>query len=171
MRILEAILTTMFILPDSGGAQEAKPQPEFVLIISAPQQTVKVGLPILMKVKMENVSDHEIAYGVVPFPKLGDSLRDFDITVTDNNGNVVPKTELGERLRPTKGRIRKGPPSDIVSVFSMTLQPGAIRETPVDLSRDYELNKPGVYKIQAQRADLKSDSTVRSNTIQLTLTP
>jgi hypothetical protein len=171
MRILDAILTLMVILLPSAAAQEAKLEPEFVLIISAPQQTVKLGLPILMKVKMENVSDHEIGYGTVDFPKSGESWRDFDILITDENGKPVPKTERGERLRPTKGRTRKGPPSDIVSAFRMTIQPGAVRETPVDLAKDYELSKPGVYKVQAERADWKSGTTVKSNTIRLTLTP
>jgi hypothetical protein len=52
------------------------------------------------------------------------------------------------------------------------MRPGEARKgTPEDLSKEYDLSKPGRYTIQARRTDTYSECVVESNVLTITLVP
>ena len=156
-----SLATLAFILAISvavlDSAQVANTQQPWIKIaISTSQSVVKSGSAVVIKITKTNTTDHNLFYGV----GVG-SFTDLD--VRNSEGKFVPETPYGQKIH-DKGHWSGG------SVFSVPLEPGKARKEEVELSKEYDLSRPGEYTIQARETDPQG-IVVKSNTITVTVTP
>ena len=153
------ILFIFSILPlrtiSAQVAQSAKPP--FTLDIEVSRNEAKIGSVNLLEAHWTNTSHHNLFFAV------GGLGRATKLEVLNSEGKQVQETP--------NGRKAQGKDTEFVgSVFRATLQPGKTQTDEIDVSKEYDLSKPGRYTIQAQRWDDESHTNVKSNTITITLT-
>ena len=160
--VLSSILLS---LAGMAGAQEAQPKkPAFSLSITARQATAKAGSPVALQLTLTNTTEHdlEVGRGFIN----GTLLRYMDVKVLDKDGQPVADTDYGLGLH---GR-RPGPIGGGVG-FSEKIKPGEAIHEEADLSKEFDLSKPGKYTVQAERMDSTIREVVKSNVITFTVTP
>lgn len=174
MRVrLTFFLLPMLLLPPGISAAQSSQQPRdakpaFSISLSTPRSVVEVGSPLMLGFACTNTSDHDVV--------IGSSTL---ISVVDSEGKSVPETAYGRKVHGTEPRPvplpEVGPPQGVPGRSSsgigpVPMRPGeTIRSPRSDLSREYDLIKPGKYTIQARRADFYSGSVVESNVLTVTL--
>jgi hypothetical protein len=158
-------------------------RPAETIAIDVQQGELKIGSPIALRVTMTNVSDHPIYFacelvdGPV-FRQVG--LRRMDIEIRDANGEAIAETECGMTIH-GRSLVQPQVKVDPHTVGKMTagrkgvagvLTPGKALLEESDLSREFVLNKPGSYTIQAidRRGDTDTEQVVLSNKLTVTLT-
>jgi hypothetical protein len=164
-----ALVAALVSLAGLGIAQEVPgPKPCFTIAISAPQTVVKTGSPIMLHLAETNVCDQPLPYGdiLVQGGEPGQSLRMIDVRVYDSNGKPMPETYHGKTIHARTTLLPAlgpgAPPAYI--------KKGETFSEESDLSREFLLDKPGTYTVQAERLDYRSNVRVKSNTVTLTLT-
>jgi hypothetical protein len=135
----------------------------FSLTVSVPHSSVKVGDEITVEITIQNISDHDIYH--VRTVMGGDVVTQSSIktSVRDSEGNPVAETPFGRRAHDTEPRTHP----EGGSVFSdrTLLKPGDKTHEGRELSKEYDLSKPGKYTVQASQVDWKSGETVVSNVV------
>jgi len=150
--------------PVSQNKQPANvPKPQVSVTISSPNVATKIGSPILVKVTITNISDHDM---IVPALPLEDLRSQFRIEVRDSQGNEV---SLRKPLHPSTMPPK---PEDLPmgGQRGIFLPPGGSSVFDVDLLQIFNLNQPGNYTVQAKHFNGPDKSWVKSNTISLTVT-
>ncbi|SRR6266496_4004907 len=154
------VVSVWFSLTILGAAQSTQAvQSPFTITISTPRPVIKAWSPVMLKIVMTNTSEHAESYVVVA------QKAHYDIVVTDEKGNPAPNTPYGQKIH----RSNRSPLIGSSTMFRATLQPGEKRHSEVDISKEYDLSQPGNYTISAQ--DIQGGITVKSNTINVTITP
>jgi hypothetical protein len=146
----------------SISALDRSPQLPFSITISAEKPDVKTGSEAYLKVRMKNISDHEVDCTRVP-TNGWDGAYQYD--VRDSHGN------LAERILPVPGHPEI---KDTSSIWPCILKPSESTNDDHIISRLYDLSHPGKYVIQVLRlinGGHKEDGVVKSNTITITVTP
>ena len=143
------------------------PPPPFSLTLSTPQDTVRIGSHIVIKVTLRNESARD--YPEVWRSVAGQSNR---VDVQRLDGGVVTETR--------RGAIRKGR-IDITQMteqelsgrsYLVNLKAGGTLEEFVDVSELYSFDQPGRYRIQVRTGVPPSGKeSVQSNSIVVTVTP
>jgi hypothetical protein len=159
MRTLFALLLTgacgVFAI---GQGQSAK-QP-FAIVISAVESTVKARSSVPIRVQMTNTSSQDLdASG--NWSDLTGADPNYVFDVRDSAGKLAPK------------RVYEHPELQFGKAIFRTVGPGgSITDTP-DISRQYDLSRPGKYVIQVARRvpDNPKDGVVKSNKITVTVVP
>ncbi len=166
-----------------GGAQERqRPKPSFTIAITTPVSEIRVGTPVLLDITLTNTSDHNVSFyeTIINGPVFtSERLRQIDIHVSDVSGKLVGETEYGKTIHarsvkrpqvvkrsdtpaePPDTRGRRG-------VFS-GIGPGETCREQSDLSREFDLTKPGTYIVEALRLDPVSGQTILSNKLTFTI--
>jgi hypothetical protein len=171
MRILPIVLLFAAI---SATVQTAAAQcskltdgipPVSSLTVRAVRDVTPAGSPVLVDATLTNNSNHSIS---VWREKQG-SYRVF---VTDERGVRPPDRRLGYR----NGRfdVTLVPPEKVAEVLSgsgacVTVKPGETQTEGIEVSKLYDLSKPGKYTIQVERGDPESTVIVKSNAITVTV--
>ena len=100
MRLLEAFsIATLSVLMCAAGQSQTKPKaarPVFSLSIQAVQPTVSATMPIRIKIKLTNSSDHTI---LVQEDRGGSKYNDYILTVKNLNDKEPRRTNLHKALR------------------------------------------------------------------------
>lgn len=155
MRVLCVVTLMMVAL---AVAQENVKQP-FTITITTDTPVIKAGAPLLIKSQLTNTSgqDLNVSGGIDRDTGLK-SNHIFD--VRDKAGNSVTK-KSHKQVGPLTGSV----------VFG-TLKQGESSVHVEDVSRAYDLSRPGQYVIQISRP-IPSDpqQVVKSNKITVTVTP
>jgi hypothetical protein len=166
MRILPPILAALVAFAGGAARPAASSHPAAAhaalsVRISAPHSTVKLGVPIRLRIALTNVSDHQIG-----FPWLVDVSQDYELSVWTGQGNRVKhkRRAWADKAGRHHTRIRGG------SGYAAYLEPGQTLKGEVDVSESYDLSQPGKYTIQASRYDYETKTWVKSNTITITVT-
>ena len=133
----------------------------FSLIISAPQSSVKSGAPVWIEVTMANNSNHRIAVTREPSEDLDQGGWVYEVDVHGDKGGAPPQTEYARNI--INGGLR--------STGLIPLYPGKTIIDRVNVSKLYDLSRPGTYTIQVQEFDVSSSSPVMSNKITVKVTP
>jgi hypothetical protein len=149
---------------DAGGQETQKQQkkrqpnpppdnsdiilPSFSLEIKAEKTTVEVGESLTVEVTITNTDSVDIFYDG------SGSLRDFGLEVRD---------EMGREVARKPGAVWAGR-----SVFAAALHPAESIHRSARLDKEFVLDKPGNYFVQATRGVSKTNQ-VRSNTITITI--
>ena len=155
-------------LPTKEGTQ-----PRFSIIISAPQPQAVAGALITVKVSMTNKSDRDISIWRENGEQGG---RVYKVDVHDDTGKTATETKLGFVLNGHADRSQLSALSldDLHLGFSgacVVLKSGKTLTDEVNVSRLYDLSKPGKYSIQLSRLDEGSGTFVKSNTLNVAVTP
>jgi len=179
MKVFVQFMLLWLALGAVAMAQAASPtaSPDAPLLsiqISTPQAVVKASSHIIIKTKLANISNRDLVRSLGALAGTGGPGE--DVHVTDAAGNLVPETPQGAKVHTwsPNNRWRGGS-----AYFSQTpLKAGGTVEWETDISGDYDLSKPGEYRIQVIRFervayDDQPDSReeLKSNIIILTVTP
>jgi hypothetical protein len=130
--------------PDNGDIV----LPSFSMEIKAEKTTAKIGERLKVVVTITNTDSEDIVYDGYGHQ------RAFGLEVRDEMGREVART-----------------PGAVVadgSVFAATLHPGESIHRSARLDKEFVLDKPGNYFVQATRGVSKTN-LVRSNTITITI--
>jgi len=160
------LLLAVALGPLGGNASQVSKteEPTISINISTPQNTVRVGSEIIVDVVTQNISHHVIHYTVIA--GAGAELSHFRVDVRNSVGKPVTETQYGQKVHGTDHRAHSG------SVFGadIPVEPGKTLHEKLILTKEYDLSQPGTYTVQLRRTDF-DDSSVKSNTITLTITP
>jgi prevent-host-death family protein len=141
--------------------------PGISLEITAIQETVDAGSPVLIKVVLTNISNHDLA--------MTSDTRgfDFQIEVRDSKGALAPDTRLGYVWNGNAPYVdpAKVSPQDLdSSAVYGTLKAGATFTRQLNAAKLYQMNAPGKFTIQVRRRDPANPSMiVKSNIIAVTV--
>jgi hypothetical protein len=160
----------------SQGSTPVKGRPPAISVrLHAEHETAKVGEPIVLKAELTNRSDHEITF-------VYDANRGiFTVDVLDENGNFPQDKRLGylngrvdlERLARlwTPEQLAKSGLLTGNLVYVTVKSGGAFLEGEIfDVSKFYDMAKPGVYTIVVECKDPESGTLVRSSPVKVTVT-
>lgn len=166
-RMMVLLLSVFVGCAAVGVAQEAQaPKPPFAITISAALASVKVGERIPLLVTMTNISGRDISLeGGQRISELGNEVeRDMGVMVYDADGKRVRETEYG---RLVYGRRYKMFPGKTVCCAQW--KPGESFMEEADLTKEFDLSKPGTYTVEARRSDEGIMGFVVSNRISFTI--
>lgn len=156
-----SIFPLILALSASSLAQD---QPQGLSVsISATADRVKSGSPLVIKVRLKNISSHEI------WMAAGSEATKLD---------VLYASAAGQKARQAQKREEVSPPTPDGVVFVraesgsgklVTMASGETWAHEIVVTQLFDLSKPGVYTIQAKRG--ADEGLSRSNIVQVTVTP
>ena len=126
--------------------------PSFSLEIKADKTIAAVGEKLKIEVTLTNTSDQDIFYDGYG------NQRPFGLDVRDEMGGKVAETEEGAIADGVGG-----------SVFAAPIHPGESIHRFARLDKEFKLDKPGNYFVQAARG-VSITNRVTSNTITIAIT-
>lgn len=134
---------------DQEAAQSGAP---FALAITTPEESVKSGSDIPLRMYTTNLTSHELAF----------DCAKYDEQAYDAGGKPLPWIG-GAGLRSV---IETG------NGHTCGVEPhGTEERLAAHIDKLYDLSKPGTYTIQASRVDEESKAVVKSNIITVTVVP
>jgi hypothetical protein len=134
----------------------------FSIAITAPQDEVRVGLDIPVKITLTNVSDHQIVFG--HRPGANNPEFSYEIEVKNSKGGRVEETAHGREARDPRRRQQESRTVEYV-------QPGGSAVQTAHISKLVSLSRPGWYTVRVSRKDLASGEVVRSNEVKFAVVP
>jgi hypothetical protein len=146
-------------------------QPLFSLTIAAEEPSVKAGSPVWVDATVENKSDRDISVYRENTPDQGGWT--YKVDVWDEKGAMAAETRFGRMIQghiPAEELARE-PYVIVGSGGYMPLYPGKTLTDRVNLSKLYDLGRPGRYTVQFQEFHEQSKLFVKSNKITVTVTP
>lgn len=174
-RSITILMVTSFCATASVYAQEVPrvqgPQSRFSLTIKAEETTVKSGSPVWVDVTVQNHAGKDISIYTDNSPDQGGLV--YKVDVSDTTGTRAPETQFGRRIQGHE-TLEERSHDDYTIVDSgglVILKANKPTIDRVNVSRLYDLSRPGKYKIQFRRFDDARKALVSSNTITVTVTP
>jgi hypothetical protein len=166
-RMLDCIMV-LSLLGAAGNsqAQAAKSTDLYSITISTQHSTVKVGSPIVLRIITKNVSDHVINRILISGSGT-EKLSKFRIDLRDESGNLVKETPYG---RTVHGTVPDRPHGGSMIIGEEPLDPGQTLDQELDLSKEYDLSRPGTYTVRLRRLDFHVKD-INSNAVSITVTP
>jgi len=152
MFVLVSVLFALAYLSASAATADSA-HSAFLMVISVPQASAKLGEDLKVEVSLTNTSDHDILYDA-----NGHELP-FGLEVRDRTDRTVLRTPQGLGALAFEGRV-----------FAVPIHSGESIHRERLLNKDFELSKPGTYKVQAIRLANKT-SAVKSNIVEITILP
>lgn len=142
----------------SAAQQKINRKPGFSIAVSAPTNPLRLSEPVNVTITVTNVTDHNIYWlsGVskqIPYGDYSYSL--------ERDGHEVGTTSFYREISV------HGPPSYVL----LPHPPGTIFKIEMNLKCLYQITEPGNYNFQVSRYDQATKTTVRSNTVSLTINP
>jgi hypothetical protein len=139
-------------------AQTSPGRAPFTITISAVRATVRAGDEVEVLVSVKNLTNREMDF----------SANISDLTGIDPNYVFEVSNDRGS---PASRRAYPHPELATGHAVFRKLQPGATITDTEPVSRLFDMTKPGKYIIQVSRriSDDKSEGTVRSNKITITV--
>ena len=105
------------------------------------------------------------------------TVRQVQLQLYDSQGKMVPLTLYGKVAQGTSDADREqsgaGREQGIACGGSGTLEvlkPGESRVEETDLSKEFDIKKPGRYTVRAQKLDQESKAVVKSEAVTVTFT-
>jgi hypothetical protein len=141
---------------------DSQPPASFAIEVSAPQK-VSVGAPLKVQVKLTNTSKKSI---LVSQDMTKKAEFFYTIYVHDAGGNEPVKTDRHRGFR--REELSTG---FTFNNFPVELEPGKSVQDETNITALYEIDRAGKYTIQVERLDNDSKTTVKSNTIIITVVP
>jgi hypothetical protein len=138
--------------PTNGNSVVQEAKPSFTLSISSPSETWKSADHIRVHVTLKNLTNRQL--------RLSNSRSAWErgeIIVRDGSGNVVPPIQDPKMVKQS-GSI-------------MFVDPRESPKESFNISRQFDLTRPGQYSLQIEKEDPTTKTVVKSNTLVLTITP
>jgi hypothetical protein len=120
------------------GASDAADKPLFSLVIASANAAFKLHEPIILRVRVTNTSDRSIAFVRSPGQLPEESFR-YQIEVRNQQGRSVDRAK------------NSGEPTTEISRYAYTLRPDESFEDSVELTRVFDLSRPGKYVVTVSR--------------------
>jgi len=170
MRHLSVLL---FIALPCGAQMQPEPQQTpvpFSIAITGPTNPIRLGSPIVLKLVLTNTSQKGIG---VLFRDVGPGyggqrFRNMDIRVVDSSDKPVEETDLGMTIHGRNPKVVWGSPGKRGAAIG--IGPGQTLTEQAELNKEFDLRKPGIYTVQAQRWDGEHGQMVLSNKVTITIT-
>jgi dipeptidyl aminopeptidase/acylaminoacyl peptidase len=143
-------------------AQPSAGVASFSIAISVPQDEVRVGLDVPVKITLRNISDRQIMFG--HRPGANNPEFSYEIEVKNAKGQRVDETAYGREARDPKRRQEESRTEDYV-------QPGGSSVQTAHLAKLVSLSRPGWYTVQVSRKDPVSGQVVRSSEFKFAVVP
>ena len=151
VRALSVSIIVSFLVAHAGAQAASQ---SFSISIASPKSTWESGTSIRLDITIEN---HLNKVLLLSSSRPEDRARS-EIAVLTSDGHHV---EL----------LHKPQPGDGKSGLGIGLEPHESVSESLNLSRVFDLTKPGNYSVQLQKRDPESNLTVESNVITITITP
>ena len=150
---LISILLVGASLALSAQSKLPKPAAPFSITISTDTPIVKVGDEMLIKVRLTNISDHNITITKAYFHGFDAS---YQYEVRDQSGHLAKHAQKETQDVAVVGHW-----------LHRTLKPGDSMHSTTTVSSEYDVSQPGEYQIQLSRpiSGNADDGIVKSNTI------
>jgi dipeptidyl aminopeptidase/acylaminoacyl peptidase len=155
-----------------AAPEEGAPVPEhtqtgsgrapYTIAISAPQDEMRLGSDIAVKIALKNISNHQIMFG--HRPGANNPEFSYEIEVKNAKGQMVEETAYGREARDPRRRDEQSRTVDYV-------QPGGSSVQTAHISKLFSLSRPGWYTVQVLRKDAASGEVVRSNEVKVAVVP
>lgn len=171
-RSIILFLATFLAASAMASAQCTRPAggpPSISLQLLRVRGEFPVGVPVRVTVVMTNQSDRDfsiwrdndkdVQYGVDVKDAGGKSPKDTKFGFYHNGHVDLSKLDIGQ----IDARYLKG------SGACVNFRPGATFRDTINVSKLYDLNRPGKYSVQVQTGDPSSGNSVKSNTIMVTV--
>jgi hypothetical protein len=174
LRIPVAILGIAGMLPAQSTPPAKPAEPRFSITISVDPEVVEAGSEVWVKAILTNKAK------ATTFTDLTDKAKDkivlyvssqylaeldFTIYMYDAEGNLALLKDYGHAVVKHEGEPIAG------SVVPLILRPQDSFKREIELSKLYDLTKPGKYAIQVERVDGLTGGVSRSNPVALTIKP
>jgi hypothetical protein len=145
--------------------------PRFSITVTAVDSTVKSGSPVWVTVRMENYSNRGLPVYRENAADQGGFVYKADIRT--QTGTLAPETKFGRRIQDhdTAEERAREPYVTVTSGGEQNLGPGKSIIDRMNISKLYDLTRPGKYTLELQRFDTESKTFVRSNKITVTVIP
>jgi len=134
-------------------------QSPFSLTVSIAQQNPR---DIRLNVTLTNVSGSD--FHIATKASHVDADLDYEVTVLDDHGEPARYSDYGKKVH-GKNSDRSG------SIIARVIKPGRALQESADLSRIFDLSKPGNYAVSVKKFDAVSKTVVISNTVILSVSP
>ena len=140
----------------------------FSLGIDAPSEPLKSGAELRLHVRVTNTSDRAITFirspGLIP----EEAFR-YEMEVRDARAQSAPRSAYVRKLESAQTVTEE------ISKYAYKLKPGESFVDDVEITRFYDLSRPGKYTISVARemppAQKLGEGKVKSNTITITVVP
>jgi hypothetical protein len=143
----------------AGFCAAQQQPPSFSLAISTPHSVVKAGQAVPLTIVITNTSDREIYYaGALNLPGA------MYVHVVDGNNKPAAETPYGRTQHGTAF-----PPTGSGSVLRIDIAPGESMKEEVMVDKEWDISQPGIYTMQVEKSDSRSNTTVKSSVIALTV--
>ena len=153
MGLILGLLVTLVALPTQAQQREGISNPPLSILISTPQQMVKVGSKVVVNISLANISGRTLKMGgLAEYP----SPHIYSINLLDEKGELPLRTVTG-RINIDEGII-VGTPDD----FGRDFAPDEIVNQTIELTTFFQLGL-GKYTLHLERG--LGNRTIRSNTI------
>lgn len=140
-------------------------KPPITVRLEAPKQPLKAGQPLLLSVKVTDISDHDVPVGITAGEAWGIGLI-YQVHIRDQYGRAAPLKPLPP-VPKRKGYVVLG---GAASGHGVGLKPGQSVYDRVNVTYYYDLSRPGKYKIWVAEIGYRGPhGLVRSNTITVTV--
>jgi hypothetical protein len=151
--------------PSANSEKQSSPNPVFSIAVAPAADPIRLGSPINVIVTVTNTSGKEIYWET---EKSEDSVYKAFTVLLKKDGWEAETTFFHRKIT---GRNRRDDPPEIWSGSTIPVAhpPGKMFEMTIDLNRLYEITEPGAYTLDLSRFDEYSKTTVRSNSITLTI--
>ncbi|MGI4790500.1 MAG: hypothetical protein ACRYFS_16815 [Janthinobacterium lividum] len=116
----------------------ANPAPQVTMTASLDQSTYQIGQPIVLEADLHNAGTQEAVIGMT-----ADRQSQFQITIIEASGRIVPRTALGDLLFT--------PMWAAAANTQVKIKPGRTRRCRFNLTDLYGLLRAGHYRITVNR--------------------
>jgi dipeptidyl aminopeptidase/acylaminoacyl peptidase len=134
----------------------------FSLAISVPQDEVRIGSDVPVRITLKNVSDRQIMFG--HRPGANNPEFSYEIEVKNAKGQRVEDTAYGREARDPKRRQEESRTVEYV-------QPGGSSVQTAHITKLVSLSRPGWYTVRVSRKDPGSGEVVKSNEFKFAVVP
>jgi hypothetical protein len=144
--------------------------PLFSVTLDAPKASLKSGAKLILRVTVTNTSDHNIPFKRTPNPISNEEFR-YQIEIRDADGQPAPPSA---RVRALQGQIRM---TEDWHNHAYWLKPGESYSDDLEITKFYDLDKPGIYTVSVSKDLLTRqypvalESIVKSNAVTITVVP
>jgi dipeptidyl aminopeptidase/acylaminoacyl peptidase len=169
--VVQPVTTPTAVAPGAAARGQSLPEPEmvtttehasFAIAISVPQDEVRVGSDVPVKIALRNVSNQKIVFG--HRPGANNPEFSFEIAVKNAKGKVVEETAYGREASDARRRQEEDRTVEYV-------QPGGSAVQTAHIAKLVSLSRPGWYTVRVSRKDSVSGEVVRSNEVKFAVVP